>query len=155
MSFKQTQTLRTGTSQSTSYEVGASLTVGFNFFASVEASISASFGQSFSFSEEKEVSQEFSLTSQKGPVSGCWWQGVYDCTHTYRYRYVSAPLDESINHPQYAPNIPQVSLDILSSYIMGSYTEKFVNRDKTFIPTQYPAPSSRSSLEPNTFHIEY
>jgi len=151
--FKQTQSTTTGSSKTTSYELGYSITASVNIlFASVESTISANFGQSFTFSEEKTVSQEFTFQSPKGIVTLCWWQGDFNCT----YRY-NATLKSNDVSPPYSSSEMAELVSVIAG--VGQFhgkqqTEKFSNRGKTFMSTQYPAVPKKSSLEYDRFDIK-
>lgn len=145
--FKSTESITTGSSKSTSYELGYSLTASASIlFASVESTLSASFGQTFTFSAKKTVSQEFWIISDKGMVTVCWWQGNFGCTYTYNIR-LAGNVDLALTTSSFENIQESVLLQVMVGNAAGKQlTEKFTNRGRTFISTQYPPVSNRSSL---------
>jgi hypothetical protein len=159
MPYSRQISITVGSSKTTSYELGYSITASVSvLFASVESTMSANFGQSFTFSEETTTTETFTIAPQKGRVSGCWWQGAFDCTYTYNARFV--PKKEYANitaHPGY---IESSALSLFEMWVFGvggrnkQQIEKFRSRDNTFVATQYPPADNRSSLEYNKFDLK-
>ena len=139
--FEDSIVVTTGTSNTESFETSLSISAGVDILgmASLETTLSTTFGQSFTFFYEKAEGQVFKVTPTTQKISACWWQGIFDFTLSRKAR-ISYSVGE----------IFDLVFEAYLNYF--NIPQTFKNQDKIFVSTQYP-PYEGSSLAKNKFII--